>query len=263
MRDETDRFAVRPLARSASGTVLTAGHLQSHDQDVLIWFTKGQGRITIAGLTRGYSAHNAVFVPAGLMYRYEMAGPVMGLAAFFPKSAALALPDTHRHYRVMDLQQQKELSGLIEALDAEAKSSEPGSDRAAACQAGLISVWLERRGGDFEANTPAEDAAARLVAAYTRSIESELSVAKSVADRAASLGVTPTHLTRSCRKTCGETALSLLNGRVINEARRMLRDTDLPVKSIGETLGFTSAAYFTRSFQTHTGQTPRAFRQSL
>jgi AraC-like DNA-binding protein/mannose-6-phosphate isomerase-like protein (cupin superfamily) len=263
MSASTDSFSIRPLGRGPAKTVLSEGDLQSHSHHVLIWFTRGQGRITVAGLTRGYSANNAVFIPTGTMYRYEMAGPVIGLAVFFPTSADLMLPEVHRHYRIIDLQKQRELSNMIDAMDQELKGSDAASQRAAAYHAGLLSVWLERRNGDFEVNSPTEDAAMRLVAAYTSNIEAELSVARSVADRAAALGVTPTHLTRSCRKTCGETALSLLNGRVINEARRLLRDTSLPVKDIGAQLGFTSPAYFTRSFQAHTGQSPRAFRKNL
>jgi AraC-like DNA-binding protein len=76
------------------------------------------------------------------------------------------------------------------------------------------------------------------------------------------LGVTPTHLTRCCRETCGRSAIELLQDRRIFEARRLLSETDIPVGRIGQSLGFTSPAYFTRAFQNLTGLSPSAFRRS-
>ncbi|MEZ5912190.1 MAG: helix-turn-helix transcriptional regulator [Paracoccaceae bacterium] len=83
-----------------------------------------------------------------------------------------------------------------------------------------------------------------------------------VADYASALGVTPTHLTRVCNKTCGRSAHDLLQDRVLFEARRMLAETKLPVKDVSAQLGFASAAYFTRAFQHRTGKTPTQFRRT-
>ena len=44
------------------------------------------------------------------------------------------------------------------------------------------------------------------------------------------------------------------------EARRLLRDTDMPAREIADTLGFSSAAYLTRAFQQATGKAPIAYR---
>ena len=65
----------------------------------------------------------------------------------------------------------------------------------------------------------------------------------------------------SCRITCGRSALQILNDRVIYEARLRLRETSTPVGEIARALGFSSAAYFTRSFTSSTGMTPTAFRR--
>ena len=75
-------------------------------------------------------------------------------------------------------------------------------------------------------------------------------------DLAAALGVTSTHLTRCCQQACGRSAISILQDRRIFEARRLLAETDMPVGQIGESLGFTSPAYFTRAFQHLTGKSP-------
>jgi AraC family transcriptional activator of pobA len=84
-----------------------------------------------------------------------------------------------------------------------------------------------------------------------------------VSDFARELGVTSTHLTRVCNKTCGSSASDLLHDRVIFEARKLLTETRMPVSQVAQALGFTSAAYFTRAFQHRTGKTPSAFRKSV
>src|SRR5690606_21208239 len=78
-----------------------------------------------------------------------------------------------------------------------------------------------------------------------------------------SLGVTPTHLTRCCKAACGRPASALLQDRRLFEARRLLAETRIPINHIALSLGFASAAYFTRAFQHLTGQSPSAFRRSL
>jgi AraC family transcriptional activator of pobA len=100
------------------------------------------------------------------------------------------------------------------------------------------------------------------VARFTALLETEFRSGAGVGDMAAALGVTPTHLTRCCRAACGRSAIDLLQDRRIFEARRLLAETDLPVGRVGESLGFTSAAYFTRAFQHMTGVTPSAFRRA-
>ena len=64
------------------------------------------------------------------------------------------------------------------------------------------------------------------------------------------------------QQTCGRPALSLLNDRIIYEARVLLRETRTPVQDISKKLGFTSPAYFNRSFQARAGLTPSEFRKS-
>ena len=83
-----------------------------------------------------------------------------------------------------------------------------------------------------------------------------------VADFAAALGVTPTHLTRCCNTACGRPASALLQDRRIFEARKLLAETRIPVGKIAEQLGFNSPAYFTRAFQHLTGKSPSAFRRA-
>jgi len=45
--------------------------MRSHATPRLLFIAKGQGRITIAGLTSGYGPNNLIYLPAHVMYGYE------------------------------------------------------------------------------------------------------------------------------------------------------------------------------------------------
>lgn len=260
--DMTDRFRVIALPRVAYGGRWRTEAMRSYSQPLLLWFTRGQGRITVSGVTHGYGPHHAVFLPAGTMHGFEMSGQVFGTAVYFPKDADLGLADEPMHLRFRDVQQQSELSGLIENLQRELDRDLPGRERALLNHGGLLAVWLEREMLKVGENDLYPDASRRIAAAFTALVEQEYRSGKSVNDYAAALGVTPTHLTRACNTACGRPASALLTDRIHYEARRLLIETDRPVKDIADELGFTSAAYFTRAFQKHTGSTPSAFRRT-
>ena len=253
-------FEVVPLPRFSQGGRWRTEAMRAYRRPVLIWFTKGQGRITISGVKRGYGPHNAVFLPAGTMHGFDMLGQVFGTLMFFPDKAALGLPTEALHLRIRDARRQAELNGLIDQIQIETESARPGSDRALQLHAGLLGLWLERQEDLHEPDVTERNAANRLAAAFTSLAERDFRSPRSVSDYAARLGVTPTHLTRVCQQTVGKSASQLLADRIHFEARRLLRETKRPIKDIADELGFASAAYFTRAFSKSAGMPPSSFR---
>lgn len=256
-------FRVMPLARLAKGGRWRTEAMRSYGAPVLLWFTRGQGRITLNGKTGGYTAHNCVFIPAGTMHGFEMNNAVAGMIVVFPPGLEqeLSLPEEPVHLRLADAEQHIELNRLIDAIQTELEHGAAASERALVSHAGLLSVWLERQIGEDEVETPREDATTRLAAAFAALVEQDFHSAKTVRDYAKALGVTPTHLSRVCNKACGRPASAILADRVHYEARRLLTETHLPVKDIAAALGFASPAYFTRAFAQHTGRSPSQFRR--
>ena len=251
------------IARLAQAGRWRVEAMRALSEPCLLWFTRGQGRITIGGVTRGYGAHNAIFIPAGVMHGFEVGPQTHGMAIFFGRGSDVTLPDAAQHLRVREATAQAELSGIIEAVQRELDSTRPGADRAARHHLGLLGVWLERQVGQIAATeAPRPNAARRLVARFTAALERDFRTDQRLSDYAAALGVTPTHLTRACRETCGRPASDLLADRRMFEARRLLAETRVPVKDIATSLGFASPAYFTRAFQAKTGRTPSAFRRA-
>lgn len=259
---DPSQMRLMAIPRLAAGGRWRVEAMRTLSEGCLLWITKGQGRITIAGATRGYTAHNAIFIPKGVMHGFEVGPQVFGYAVFFGKDSTVTLPSQPQHLRVRDSYGQQEINIILDMIQREMDSGTPAHERATRHYLGLLGVWLERQTlrGASEAVRP--DAAKRLVERYTKLMERYFRTGAGVGEMASALGVTSTHLTRCCRETCGHSAIELLQDRRIFEARRLLSETDLGVAKIGESLGFTSPAYFTRAFQNLTGQSPRTFRRA-
>ncbi len=252
------------IPRLAQGGKWRVEAMRSYSTPLILWFTRGQGRITAGGVTRGYGPHNLIFLPPGTMHAFELNQHVHGTALFLPQGSDLPLPKKLTHLRIREAVPQGEMAVQIDTIQRELDGTKIARARAIRHHLGLLSVWLERQiladGGAEEAPRP--KAAIRLARAYSDKVETDFRSGKSVADYAAELGVTPTHLTRVCQETCGRPASSLLHDRQLFEARRLLAETKLPVRDIAEALGYGSAAYFTRSFSARIGKTPSAFRRA-
>ena len=250
-----------PIPRLAAGGRWRVEAMRSYSEPLLLWFTRGQGRITVGGVTRGYGAHNAIFVPAGVMHGFEVGAQCYGTALFFGQQTTVTLPSSPQHLRIRDTGPQAELTMILDSIQREIESDRPAHDRAARHHLGLLGVWLERQVDLAQGDAAKPLAAQRLARRYADLLERDFRSGQGVGDFARALGVTPTHLSRVCNQTCGRAASDLLHDRVIFEARRLLSETRLPVGQVSQSLGFTSPAYFTRAFQARTGKTPSAFRK--
>ena len=82
-----------------------------------------------------------------------------------------------------------------------------------------------------------------------------------VARLAAGLGMSPRTLSRWCRAHLDESPAELVRRLRIDEARRLLEETPLPLKDITSRTGFGDASTLWRAFSQRLGVTPAAYRQ--
>ncbi|MCG6883515.1 MAG: AraC family transcriptional regulator [Silicimonas sp.] len=257
---------ISSVARMVQGGRWRTEAMRSYDRPVLIWFTRGQGRLTVAGRSSGYGPHNLVFLPKQTMHGFTTMGPVLGSVVFLQDDPNYDWPVEPIHHRIHESQQQRELTGMIEAMQREMATGDENTNRALAYHAGLLSVWLARtteayaRLPNQSPATRLDTAAHRLAEAFTALVERDFRNPAGVQHYASLLGVTPTHLSRVCRKVAGRPALDILTDRRHFEARRLLRDTNIQIAEISRQCGYASAAYFTRAFRSRSGQSPSEFR---
>lgn len=77
------------------------------------------------------------------------------------------------------------------------------------------------------------------------------------------LSITPNYLNEILKKSIGMNAKLYIQNRIMQESKRMLIYTDMPVSAIAEALNFENASYFIRFFRNQTQCTPLQFRNRI
>ncbi|SIS78822.1 transcriptional regulator, AraC family [Roseivivax lentus] len=259
--------APRPIlsqnaARFTQGAPWRLRDLHDRADDLLIWITRGQGRVNIAGIRRGFGAHNALFLPAGTLLALELGPQALAQVVQAPPGAIRLAERGPLHLRSRDALPQAELTGEIEAMQREIARDGLYLRDALEAHLALISVWLRRQVAAGAADRPKEGASQRLAHRFAELVVRDHRTDRVMADYARALDVTPTHLTRVCKAVSGKTAAEMITERKLYAARQMLGQKTPPIAEVARDLGFHSPAYFTRFVQSHTGQTPSGLRRA-
>lgn len=151
---------VSHLAREGRWTIDTP---RSYLVPVLLWFTCGQGRLSVDGSIRGYTAHNAIFLPANTPHACEAFGRTQGTALFLGGRGDLPVPTGLLHLRITALQQQTELNDLVDGFRRDCATAGPLGDEILFHRAALIGLWLTRYGLMTGAAQPRAHAAPQAV----------------------------------------------------------------------------------------------------
>lgn len=244
---------------------LTDWHAEADPQ--LYAITRGQGRVSVFGKTRGFSGPCYLYLPHHATTRFEFPTPVYGHRVSFGRGHEAQLPDTAVLLRATTTQTQGEITWLVSQIEAEAAMASDDAEVAITAYGTLLALAITRLHQSEGAVEWCRSKAETIVAGFTALLERDIvagpSDTPSVATYASRLGITATHLTRVCQSVAGLSASALLQERLLAEARRRLADTPAPVHQIADALGYGSAAYFARSFGARMGQTPSAARRSL
>jgi len=232
----------------------------SHD---FYWINRGQGQISISGTTRGYGPNSVLFIPAGSVYSLTPGKTWLGYSACLPDNLPVAVPQQPCLIKATSIFDQGQVTGYFDQIATERTTSEPGSEQVIESYMTLLGVWAERNQirNDWR-ERPESQAARRLVSAFLQRLENGFRRSHTVAAYAEALDVTPTHLSRVCKARLGKSALTLIQDRLLFEARVLLADSDQPITAISESLGMASPAYFSRIFRAQAGMAPRQFRQT-
>ncbi|NHA06641.1 AraC family transcriptional regulator [Mucilaginibacter sp. HC2] len=102
---------------------------------------------------------------------------------------------------------------------------------------------------------------AQLTSQFKSLLVAELRSNKSPADYAAMLNVSEAYLSEALKKVTGFPVSYWIQQEVTMEAKRLLYYSQLTVKEIAHTLGFTDHSYFSRLFRKVTGTSAIAFRE--
>ena len=115
---------------------------------------------------------------------------------------------------------------------------------------------------------PAHSAAARLSSRFAELLERQfplttaqqrvpLRTAKDFADQ---LAVHVNHLNKVLKESTGRTTTDLIGGRLVQEAKVLLQQSDWTLWEIADSLGFVDVAHFSHFFRRYAAGSPGAFR---
>jgi AraC family transcriptional activator of pobA len=122
--------------------------------------------------------------------------------------------------------------------------------------------WVARQVGQgaLNATSPTDS---NLVQRFVALMDAHFLEHWQVSDYAKALAISPTHLSRLTRAASGQSALRMIEARIMREARRNLAYTHLSISTIAYSLGYADPAYFTRVFKRDAGVSPKEFREKI
>ena len=76
------------------------------------------------------------------------------------------------------------------------------------------------------------------------------------------LFITPNRLSNIVKEVSGQTVMQWINRKVIQNAKILLKHSDLMIYEVADKLGFPNASFFSKFFHRETGMTPANYRHS-
>jgi len=102
-----------------------------------------------------------------------------------------------------------------------------------------------------------------IVIRFKQNLENQFSEVKQVNEYARQLNITPKRLHQAVTEVLGESPKTIIDGRVMLEAKRLLAHSTDTIKEIGFALGFDQPTNFSKYFKNNAGETPAEFREKF
>lgn len=115
---------------------------------------------------------------------------------------------------------------------------------------------IEHKGHVLDTNT-------NLFLRFIKLLAENYSVHRDVSFYADELCLSPRYLTTVVRKVSGSTISEWISRLIINDAKYLLKYTELSVKEIAYKLNFPNNSFFCKYFKKHTGMTPMGYRKTF
>jgi AraC family transcriptional activator of pobA len=237
-----------------------------HAYHELIWVREGEGRHLIDGEPVEFGPRTLTLIAKGQVHQFERAERVSGVIVRFDDEwlvgtrrwllsggscTALKVPEDEA----------ARFDALLELLRTEVER--PAGPESAELRRHLLSaalLWAQRwREAQLEGGG-ATSSDVQLHRQFLETLERDFTTSHEARHYASELGVTTGTLSRVLTKLTGRTTKQLILDRVLLEAARLLRFSDLSIKEIAARLGFGDQFAFSHAFKRQRGQAPLDFR---
>ena len=277
LRQDGPSIKVVPSRGDSFGTV--AGDARGphrHDYHQICWARSGSGLHLIDDRPFPIVPGTLTLIGRGQVHVFERGSHIFGASVSFGEELLVDRSVTHAHPgwlldphgpRTVPVPSSdvSHLEGIHAALAAE--TSRPLDSRSIAVQRHLLAtllLWVERWcQGAPTASTGADDADAELYARFLSLLDRDFARRHDTGYYSSALAMSPASLSRTLARVSGRTAKELITDRVMVEAARLLRFTDLGVSEVAVQIGFDDQFYFSRAFKRRHGKSPLAYRAQL
>lgn len=246
---------------------------QRQDFHTLFWLRSGTGLQFVDGMPVKLGSPTLTLVGRGQVYRYDDMSDVDGAIINFGDdllyegSAAQVNPvwlvGRYGTQSVnVPVKEATRLDLLVDILAAEAERPQDALSMEVQRHL-LLSLLLlaQRCYDDARANgAMGDDGEARLHRRFVALLERDFAHHHDVEHYAEALGVPSPLLARALSTSTGRPTKALITERVMLEASRLLRFTDLHIGEIGSRVGLRNQFYFSRAFKQRYGESPQAYR---
>jgi AraC family transcriptional regulator, transcriptional activator of pobA len=237
-----------------------------HPYHELLWVREGRGRHLIDGEAVDFGPSTLTVISKGQIHQFQRADEVSGVVVRFEDDwlsgsrrwlfsgqacTPLSVPDA-------DAARFDALLGLLrDELD---RPPEPESPELRSHLLSAALLWAARwREAQLEGGG-ATSGDVRLHREFLEALERDFAASHEARHYAAELNVTTGTLSRTLTKLTGRTTKQLILDRVMLEAARLLRFSDLSVKEIAARLGFSDQFAFSKAFKRQRGEAPLDYR---
>lgn len=237
----------------------------------LLYLHRGEAQIDIEGHRQSVRQAALQFVPPlavhGFRFSENVEGYVVTLAAPWIEQlraqAGMGQELFQAPVCLLAGEERGYLYRLFQALQREYAGPQPGRELMLHALANVALVWLGRRIQQHRAALQVPERGREVLARFQQQVEACFRRQPSVEHLAHAIGVSVPQLNSLCRRLAQQSPLQIIHQRVLLEAKRNLTYTSMTINQIADALGFADPAYFARFFRRLTGQSPRAFRESL
>src|SRR3954468_7190031 len=238
-----------------------------HDYHELIWTRRGEGEHSIDGEAFAVHPGTVTLIGRGQVHVFERARRLSGAVVRFgpemqPDGPGWLVGGRGSRTVPVPPSEGPSLEGTITMLAAE--TTRPLDGRGLGLQRHLLSVlllWVERWYDGTRTERRDPDAAdVQLYRRFDAVLERDFARHHDAAWYADALAVPAPQLSRALAQVTGRTTKQLIIDRVMLEAARLLRFSDLTVGEIAFRAGFADQLYFSRAFKRHAGEAPMAYR---
>jgi AraC family transcriptional activator of pobA len=258
---DADALQVRAfeLGRIGDGEVREPHRHAYHE---LIWIREGRGQHLIDGAPVEFGPHTLTLIAKGEVHQFQRAQDVSGVVARFDDEW---LADSRRWLfsggSCTALTVPEEDAARFDALLAllRLEVEQPAGPESAELRRHLLTaalLWAQRlREAQLE-DRGATGTDVQLHQSFLETLERDFTKYHDAGHYATELGVTTGTLSRVLTKLTGQTTKQLILERVLLEAARLLRFSDLSVKEIAARLGFNDQFAFSHAFKRQRGEAP-------